>query len=175
MDQMLLALRVAPQHLRLQGSLSSWQPTADDLCSTERQATAGAYSLQRTCAIKPEGRRGLPVPQAGGQRKVVFAREVMCIAISCSSSWYSCTLKTMNTKAASPLLATAGSTWKRCGPPSPTMPNPSIRLALDRWQLIVWASICGGRKGTSQDRGVAMSDRNAPVSNGWSGKGSRRF
>src|SRR6058998_1664547 len=98
---MLLALRVAPCQVRLQGSLSSLQPTTGRLCRKDeeqirlqgslylmatrygrsvppaREPIAGALSSQsRVAATNWKAGAGCPVPQAGGQRKVVLARHV---------------------------------------------------------------------------------------------------
>ncbi len=110
----------------VQGSRFSRQLAADGLCRLDENPSPCPLVAGARCATKLECWRGLPVPQAGGQRKVVLAREVRCSSTPCSSSRYSCTLEAMNTKAATRLPATIVSAWKRCDPPSPATPNPSI-------------------------------------------------
>src|SRR5438105_12213632 len=101
---MLLALRVASCQVWLQGSLSSLQPATDRLCRNDgeqirRQGSLSSWQLcaswtrtycrcplvaEQRCGNKLEGWRGLPVPQAGGQRKVLLARDVRRFATPCS-------------------------------------------------------------------------------------------
>src|SRR5438105_12478469 len=89
--------------VRLQGPLSSRQPAMDTPCKGSRFSGSPLRTVcavwTRTylrcplvaaerCVTNLEGRGGLPVPQAGGQRKVVLAHEVRRFARPCSRSWH---------------------------------------------------------------------------------------
>ena len=104
---MLLALRVAPcqlrlrgslsslqpatdrlcrkdeEQIRLQGSLSSWLPTTDALCQLDENLLPVPLS-SRSSVAATNWKAGAPVPQAGGQRKVLLASDVMRFATPCS-------------------------------------------------------------------------------------------
>jgi len=72
-------------------------------------------------------------PARGWSRKVVLARKVRSLPMPCGRTRCSCTLKAMNSKAATPLSVTVVPAWKRCGTPSPTTPNPSIEGTSNIW------------------------------------------
>ena len=99
-----------------------------------QEPISGALSLRRSAASPTwKAGAGRTCRRGAGQREVVLAREVRRFATARSWSWYSCTLKAMNTGAANPLLATVISPWKRCATPSPTTPNPSIEGTCNIW------------------------------------------
>jgi len=118
----------------VQGLAVLGQPAADSLCRLDKNLSLRCPLVAaERCVTDLEGGRGCPRRRGAGQRKVVLAREVRRFATARSWSWHSCTLKAINTRAATPLLATVISPWKRCGTPSSTTPNPSIEGTCNIW------------------------------------------
>ena len=134
-----VASRVAWQQGRPQGSRSSWQLAANGLCGTGREANAGVpFRGSGAGVTKPEGRRGSPVPQAGGQRKTVLAREgqVLCRVLLVSVA--AVHAEGHEHRGNRSFARNGHLNWKRCGAPPPTTPNPSIEGTFQRPLRALW-------------------------------------